>query len=377
MIGILVIGTGALYLANFLADHSAKSSLEDALTKGIELFEKGQYEAARSELEECYLKSEEGDSGNQALLFLARCWSEEKNVEKAVQFWGKVVANQAMKPHHAEAFYRVAELKSASRTLEGQQAVDQYYLKAAAADPGSRFSDLAQIRMAERMLDQNNLPRAQQILQKMRDAKEEYPELRTAWFTLTMKQLFSPTITEMPKSEYYVVQQGDTLDGIARRFSTTAELLEESNGVDPRRLQIGKRLKIVTGKFRLKISKSKNMLQLLSEDVVLNEYPIGTGKFGKTPVGAFKISDKVKEPPWFKDGRSIPYGDPENVLGTRWMKLESIDGQKELTGYGLHGTDDESSIGKQSSEGCIRLKNRDVEELYKIVTVGTEVLIEE
>jgi lipoprotein-anchoring transpeptidase ErfK/SrfK len=184
-------------------------------------------------------------------------------------------------------------------------------------------------------------------------------------------------MTEVPKSEHYGVEEGDTLDAIAKRFGTTADLLKESNRVDPRRLQIGKRLKVVTGKFGLKISKSRYILQLLSGDVVLNEYSVGTGKFGKTPVGEFRIADKVKEPPWFRNGRVIRYGDPENVLGTRWMKLESTDGQTELTGYGIHGTDDESSIGKKRSEGCIRLLNRDVEELYKIVPVGTEVTIED
>ncbi len=282
-----------------------------------------------------------------------------------------------MRDYHAEAFYSLARWRSAAETPEDRKAAEQYYRKAAAASPGSRFADLAEIETAKLMVDRDNLPGAQEILQKLLNQKKDYPELKKATFKLNMKRLFSPTMTEVPESQYYVVQDGDTLDRIAKRFDTTSDLLTESNRVDPRRLQIGKRLKVVTGKFRLKVSKSKHIIQLSSGETVLNEYPVGTGKFGSTPTGAFKIVDKVKEPPWFKDGRVIPYGDPQNVLGTRWMKLESTDGQNELTGYGIHGTDDESSIGRESSEGCIRLINRDVEELFKIVPLGTEVIIED
>lgn len=377
LIGILVIATGALYLAKFLADYSSKGSLENVLSAAIDLFERKQYQDARAKLDECYEKAPEGDLKNRALLFIARCYNAEGEREKALELWGKVLENQAMRSHHAEAFYSLAALQPLGGAPKERQAAEEYYKKAAAAGPGSRFGDLAEIELASLMLDRENLSGARKVLQKFLDEKKDSPPLKKAMCKLQMKLLFSPTITEAPESQYYVVQEGDTLDGIARRFGTIADLLKKSNNVDPRRLQIGKRLKVVTGKFLLKVSKSKNILQLVSEDVLLNEYPVGTGKFGKTPVGKFKITDKVKEPPWFKDGRSIPYGDPENVLGTRWMKLESIDGKTELTGYGIHGTDDESSIGKESSEGCIRLLNRDVEELYMIVPIGTEVIIEE
>jgi lipoprotein-anchoring transpeptidase ErfK/SrfK len=46
-------------------------------------------------------------------------------------------------------------------------------------------------------------------------------------------------------------------------------------------------------------------------------------------------------------------------------------------GYGIHGSTDPSSIGKQATAGCVRMHNRDVEELYAIVPVGTEVVIED
>jgi lipoprotein-anchoring transpeptidase ErfK/SrfK len=73
-------------------------------------------------------------------------------------------------------------------------------------------------------------------------------------------------------------------------------------------------------------------------------------------------------PTWFKAGAVVPAASPENILGTRWMGLDK-------PGYGIHGTTDPQSLGKQVTQGCVRLSNRDVEELYTIVPLGTEVTI--
>jgi len=64
----------------------------------------------------------------------------------------------------------------------------------------------------------------------------------------------------------------------------------------------------------------------------------------------------------------IPPGDPENILGTRWMGLDK-------ESYGIHGTTDPKSLGLQATAGCVRMRNSEVEQLYSIVPVGTEVTI--
>jgi lipoprotein-anchoring transpeptidase ErfK/SrfK len=43
--------------------------------------------------------------------------------------------------------------------------------------------------------------------------------------------------------------------------------------------------------------------------------------------------------------------------------------------YGIHGSKDENAIGKQVTQGCIRMRNAEVEQLYDLVPVGTEVVI--
>ena len=65
------------------------------------------------------------------------------------------------------------------------------------------------------------------------------------------------------------------------------------------------------------------------------------------------------------DGRIYRYGDPENQLGDYFLKLAaSGTPDKPLLGYGIHGTPDENSVGKNWSSGCVRMRNRDVEMLY-------------
>ena len=73
----------------------------------------------------------------------------------------------------------------------------------------------------------------------------------------------------------------------------------------------------------------------------------------------------------------IPYGDPANILGTHWLALEPTGDTPRVSGYGIHGTWDDTSIGKQSSAGCVRMRNSDVEELYVLLPRGTPVLIVE
>jgi lipoprotein-anchoring transpeptidase ErfK/SrfK len=60
--------------------------------------------------------------------------------------------------------------------------------------------------------------------------------------------------------------------------------------------------------------------------------------------------------------------DPDNPIGDRWIGLEGVsEAIRDLTGYGIHGTIEPESIGRQESMGCIRLRNDDVELLYEML----------
>jgi len=127
-------------------------------------------------------------------------------------------------------------------------------------------------------------------------------------------------------------------------------------------------LKILTAKVSIIVDKSQNKLFLKINDEIFKAYPCSTGKFSSTPTGKFKIVNKLIDPVWFKAGAIVPPESPENILGTRWLGLD-------LKGYGIHGTTQPETIGKQVTQGCIRMYNKDVEELFDIVPVGTEVII--
>ena len=181
--------------------------------------------------------------------------------------------------------------------------------------------------------------------------------------------LFTPT--PAPEKVEYTVEAGDSLDKIAKRFGTTIELIKESNGLTRDLIRVGDRLRVYQGHFAVDISKTANTLTLTDNGKFFKRYRVGTGQFSKTPEGEFKITSRIEHPPWYRaDGRTIPYGDPENILGTHWLGIN-------VPGYGIHGTWDTNSIGKQSSAGCVRLLNDEVAELYVILPIGTPVIIHE
>ncbi|HOX08909.1 MAG TPA: L,D-transpeptidase, partial [Planctomycetota bacterium] len=98
-----------------------------------------------------------------------------------------------------------------------------------------------------------------------------------------------------------------------------------------------------------------------------------------TPAGEFVVKDggKDKNPNWTKtleDGSKKVYkfGDPENILGTRWMGLDEKEG---AVGLGIHGTTKDETVPGRKSAGCIRMHNPDVELLYDFTPSGTKVTI--
>lgn len=103
------------------------------------------------------------------------------------------------------------------------------------------------------------------------------------------------------------------------------------------------------------VSTSRHQLKLFDGNRLLKAYPIAVGKIlTPTPTGTYMIINKEVNP-----------GGPFGVL---WMGLSKPH-------YGIHGTNNPSSIGKTVSHGCIRMFNHDVQELSSQVPIGTEVWI--
>ena len=123
-------------------------------------------------------------------------------------------------------------------------------------------------------------------------------------------------------------------------------------------------------------------------------FPVSTSKFGlgslegslKTPVGRFRIARKIggTAPLWtiFRSrkntGKLAKPGGKDDLVLTRILTLNGLEKQNanSLARYiYLHGTNQEGLIGRPASHGCVRLRNRDVVSLYRMVKKGTPVRI--
>lgn len=124
------------------------------------------------------------------------------------------------------------------------------------------------------------------------------------------------------------------------------------------------------GTVQVEVNKRTNYLYLYENGKVTKTYRVATGKTSDlTPEGTFTVVFKTTYPGW----KGIPGGDPKNPLGSRWIGIQ-VNGDNGRT-YGIHGTNNPSSIGTHASNGCIRMYNSQVEELYNKVPTGTKVWI--
>lgn len=157
----------------------------------------------------------------------------------------------------------------------------------------------------------------------------------------------------------------------------------------------------------ININVTQQQLRLLDEEGhLLHQYPVSTSKYGtgnengseKTPLGLHRIKHKLGGAMPVNEvyiGR-VPHGNleecvqqgvdlPDDVIMSRIMWLEGMEPGRNQGGYVdsyqryiyIHGTNHEENIGTPSSIGCIRMCNADVVEMFRLVEVGSEVLIEE
>ena len=184
----------------------------------------------------------------------------------------------------------------------------------------------------------------------------------------------------------YRARPGDSFSRVASRWKTTIESVKRSSRVRPEEntLFLNQKLVIYPGPWRIRVEKAARLLKLYNcnpahPEQLFAVFDVGIGRLGRTPTANFVISGRLKHPAWYTpNGGIIPYGDPENMLGDYFLKLApaSTPG-KPLLGYGIHGTPDESSVTKSLSNGCIRMRNADVELLYLLVPGRTPVEITE
>jgi len=204
----------------------------------------------------------------------------------------------------------------------------------------------------------------------------------------------------------YRIRQGDTLLDVGRWFGLSAKEISDANGhMDWWLPPVGREIILPTAHILPDSSRAGIILNVpemrlyyyypspaysrhkrgkvaattFSGARVVYTFPVGLGRFDwKTPLAAWRVTAKVKEPTWVlpediyqehleRDGeadRVVPGGDPDNPLGHYKLDLS-------LPEYGLHGTNVPWGVGMTVSHGCVRLFPEDIERLYGKTPVGT------
>jgi hypothetical protein len=161
------------------------------------------------------------------------------------------------------------------------------------------------------------------------------------------------------------VQPGETLDRIAEAYQVPWQLLANINGIrDPQRLRPGEQLKVLRGPFNAVVNLSQYRLTLFLQGRYAGRFRIGIGKDQSTPEGEFVVLQKLSNPTYYGKNEVVDAEDPRNPLGEFALDL----GDHIL----IHGTNDPNSIGRAESRGCIRLDNRDVQDVFQILSAHSD-----
>ncbi|MFW6133840.1 MAG: L,D-transpeptidase [Planctomycetota bacterium] len=228
---------------------------------------------------------------------------------------------------------------------------------------------------------------------------EEHAEkARQTLWELARRTIFSSrAYPDDPYTLMYRFKRGDRLadkrvngkavpgivNGMDLRVPAAAILL--ANGIPASKLQAGGSYKLIRGPFHVTVHKSKFVmdvfLQRAGEDwprTFVRRLPVGLGRNGSTPVGSWVVDAKARRAAWYPPPETglrgpIHPGDPDYAFGEKglWISMKGIDkNTRGHDGYGIHSTDDPSSIGEESSLGCIRLPDEGIDFVYKVLYEG-------
>ena len=188
-----------------------------------------------------------------------------------------------------------------------------------------------------------------------------------------------------PFAGVYTVRSGENLQTIARNHGMSWEFLARLNGIpDPRRLRAMQALKVVKGPFHAVVSKRAFTLDVYlgspgqAGSMFVTSFAVGLGKDSSTPTGSWIAHNKLRNPEYYSPRGEgiIPADDPRNPLGEYWIGLRGIDGPAlGSESYGIHGTIEPETIGKEESMGCIRLVNEDAGRVYELLLEGKSVVV--
>lgn len=274
----------------------------------------------------------------------------------------------------SRAVYERPSTETPEESLSGRVSVASWEQPTGPAEPripGPARLDAetaAIVRAADRLIEADDILRAHDSLSRL---YWEHPECRP--FIAERLSRTSWTIYADPNrhfAEPHFTEYGETLASIAEKYKVPWPYLGRLNRTEPKQLQAGVRLKVVTGPFDAVVSLSDFRLTVHAHGWYVNHYTIGIGRENRTPLGEFTVQEKLENPTWFNPAGGIIDGDdPANPLGEYWIGLGNH--------IGIHGTINPDSIGSAQSLGCIHLRDDDIAEVFQLLGSGSTVIIKE
>ena len=261
-----------------------------------------------------------------------------------------------------------------------------------ASTPSTPTGTIAPIQRARELIRSGRRVEARQRLSDaLREgglSESERAAVRGMLADINSVLVFGPVAADNdPITEEYTVRPGDSLSRIAarRELATHWKLIQRVNNIaNSSRIRLGQTLKLVRGPFHAVVHKSKYRMDIYhgppadpDEWLFIRSVRVGLGLDDGTPAGRFRVSNKLENPGWVnpRDGseRYTP-DDPDNPIGEHWIGLDGIGDARSLTGYGIHGTIEPDSIGREESMGCIRCAQGDIDLVYELLAPGVSIV---
>lgn len=345
------------------SQHSPKSEPRG----GLALFQLGDYEAAIPELVRDLDKNKASSTLQSAL---ATSYEKTGRSAEALAQWAKLAESCPKAGERAGALARVyLGSEGAARADAGMRLLRDHPESAEAAASVLAIADAA---------DKNGRPldgwEACTLAVNLGVGSEQALLTRCVNYA----DMLAYSAKDIPElGMVYVVKSGDVVVNIAKKNKVDSGVIARVNKLQNGMIRQGQRLKVLTAKPSIEISIKKLWLRLYYNGKLLaRQFPVCTGKLDEspTPIGEFTVSTKLVNPEWTRPGtQAVAYGDPANPLGTRWMGFAEPGFQS----FGIHGTIKPETIGTHASNGCCRMKNENVEELFDLVPSGTAIHIHE
>ncbi|MBI5365743.1 MAG: L,D-transpeptidase family protein, partial [Planctomycetes bacterium] len=316
------------------------------------LFEAKRYgeaiEPLRAELAELEAKKSPEVARN--LYYLAVSLAETGKADESAALTARLEKEFAASPFTGEALFRAA--RAAKEEGEREKLLARVYRSYPKTAGAQEFAVAEAARLAKDAKEWD-LWFALSCQMRLGPAPEERARLAAQMEPLVRKFIFSPEQTQ--NSVDHEVRPSELLSTIGRKYGVEYGLIKRTNNMSKDTIFPKQHLKIVQGKADIVVSKGNFRLSLYYADRWVNDWPVGIGVIDKspTPEGVFTVDKKLIDPPW----KDKPFGHPDNILGTRWMGFE------ERPDYGIHGTTKPETVGTPSSNGCVRMRNEEVEVL--------------